>query len=155
MSNKQKKLHPDKQLIQELTADLQRLRADFENYRKRVETEKDQSKEIGKASVVLMILPVIDNIYRAINCAPDNLKQDSWVQGVCVLDKNLEKSLAEIGVKRIEASPGVKFNPDYHDAISFDDSSQGENEVIAEELQPGYLFNDKPIRHAMVRVTRQ
>ena len=141
--------------IEELTADLQRTRADFENYRKRVEIEKDQAKELGQTSAILKLLPVIDNIERAISCAPDDLKDNTWVQGVMGLTKNLEKSLSGLGIKKIEAKPGTVFNPELHNAIQFDESAEGDNEVIAEELQAGYLLNNLPIRHAMVKVTKK
>ena len=141
--------------IEELTADLQRTRADFENYRKRVEIEKDQAKELGQTSAILKLLPVIDNIERAISCAPDDLKDNTWAQGVMGLTKNLEKSLSGLNLKKIEAKPGTVFNPELHNAIQFDESTEGDNEVIAEELQAGYSLNDLPIRHAMVKVTKK
>lgn len=143
------------QKIGEITADLQRTRADFENYRKRVDSEKTQARESGKISAILNLLPVIDNIERAINYTPEELKDNQWVQGVTGLVKNLEKSLESMNLKRIIANPGTPFNPDLHDAISFDEDAKGEHEIIAEELQAGYLMGDTPIRHAMVRVTKQ
>jgi len=143
------------QKIIELTEDLQRTRADFENYRKRVESEKTIARESGQIHSILKLLPVIDNIERAIAYLPEDLKDNSWAQSVVGLVKNLEKSVDGLGLKRIEAKPGTIFNPDLHEAIQFDEESQGEQEIIAEELQPGYLMNDRPIRHAMVKVTRQ
>lgn len=149
-------LHEEcQQQIGELTLDLQRTRADFENYRKRVDAEKLAAREAGSASAVLKLLPVIDNIERAVAYTPEDLKDNSWVQGVGNLVKNLEKSLEGMNVGRIDAKPGVAFNPDVHEAIQFDEDAQGEKEVIAEELQAGYTLNGKVIRHAMVKVTRQ
>lgn len=141
--------------IADLTADLQRTRADFENYRKRVETEKQMAKATGEASAVLRLLPVIDNIERAITHIPAELADDKWVQGVTGLVKNLEKSLDNMNIKRIAATPGTVFDPELHEAIQFDEDAEGDKEVIAEELQAGYLLNGQPIRHAMVKVTRQ
>jgi molecular chaperone GrpE len=141
--------------VAELTADLQRTRADFENYRKRVETEKQMAKATGEASAVLRLLPVIDNIERAVGHMPAELADDKWAQGVVGLVKNLEKSLENMNLKRIEAMPGTVFDPELHEAIQFDEEAEGEQEVIAEELQAGYLLNGQPIRHAMVKVTRQ
>lgn len=69
--------------------------------------------------------------------------------------KNLEKSLDTLNVKRIVATPGTEFNPELHEAIQFDEDTTGEKEVIADELQAGYTLNGSPIRHAMVKVTRQ
>ena len=141
--------------IADLTIDLQRTRADFENYRKRVEQEKQVAKTTGEATAVLRLLPVIDNIDRAITHIPAELSDDKWVQGVAGLGKNLEKSLESMNLKRIDASKGVLFDPELHEAIQFDEDTEGEHEVIEEELQAGYLLNGIVIRHAMVKVTRQ
>lgn len=142
------------QQIAELTQDLQRTRADFENYRKRVEGEKAAAREAGQASAILKLLPVIDNIERAIVYLPEDLKDNKWALSIAGLVKNLEKSLDGLDLKRIDAGKGVPFNPDFHEAIQLDEDATGENEVIAEELQPGYLLNGRPVRHAMVKVTR-
>lgn len=143
------------QQVVELTADLQRNRADFENYRKRSEADKLQARESGQASAILKLLPVIDNIERAIAYTPEDLKGNSWVQGVAGLVKNLDKSLEGLNVRRIDASPGVPFDPDLHEAILFNEEAVGEHEVVSEEMQAGYTLNGHVIRHAMVKVTRQ
>lgn len=140
---------------QELTSDLQRTRADFENYRKRVEQEKQNARTTGEASAVLKLLPVIDNIERAITHIPAEIADDKWVQGVAGLAKNLEKSLDSLHLKRIIAAPGTLFDPAFHDAIQFDEDAEGDHEVIAEELQAGYTLAGRAIRPAMVKVTRQ
>ena len=145
----------DSAAIAELTNDLQRMRADFENYRKRVDAEKTAAREYGASRTVLKLLPVVDNIERAIGYMPDDLKDNSWAQGVAALAKNLTKSLETMNVTRISAAPGTIFDPELHEAVQFDDSSDGETEVIAEELQAGYRMDDHVIRHAMVKVTRQ
>jgi molecular chaperone GrpE len=143
------------QQITELTEDLQRTRADFENYRKRVEQEKTAAREAGQSGAILKLLPVVDNIERAIAYTPEDIKEHKWVQSVTSLVKNLEKSLDGLNLRRIDATPGSDFNPDIHEAIQFDEDATGEKEVIAEELQAGYLLNGRPIRHSMVKVTRQ
>ena len=146
------------QQIAELTTDLQRTRADFENYMKRAEIEKTTARESGQIATILKLLPVIDNIERAIAYLPAELAENKWAQSVAGLVKNLEKSLGDMGVQRIESQPGAAFNPDLHDAIQVDEGagdSLDSEEVIAEELQPGYTLNGTPIRHAMVKVTRQ
>jgi len=152
---KNKKELEFEQKLGELTEDLQRTRADFENYRKRVDADKAFARESGQASAILKLLPVIDNIERSITYTPDDLKDNKWVQGVTSLVKNLEKSLESLNIKRIDSNPGTVFNPDLHDAIQMDEEATGEHEVIAEELQAGYTLNGNPIRHAMVKVTRQ
>ena len=143
------------QKLSELTNDLQRTRADFENYIKRSEVEKSSAREAGQTSAILKLLPVIDNIERAISYTPEELKNNTWVQSVTGLIKNLEKSLEALNLKRIDAKPGTIFNPDLHEAIIFDENAKGEQEIIAEEMQPGYTLNGHPIRHSMVRVTRK
>lgn len=143
------------QRIAELTADLQRTRADFENYRKRVDIEKKLARESGQAGAILKLLPVIDNIERAIAYTPKELKDNQWVQSVAGLVKNLEKSLESLNLKRIDAKVGTAFNPELHEAIQFDEEAKGDKEVIADELQAGYMLGGSVIRHAMVKVTRQ
>ena len=140
--------------VDELTEDLQRTRADFENYRKRVELEKTAAREAGQAGAILKLLPIIDTIERAISHVPAALKDDKWALGIIGLVKNLEKALEGLNLRRINANPGTEFNPDFHEAIQFDEDAEGEKEVIAEELQAGYLLNGRPVRHAMVKVTR-
>ena len=152
---KTKKTDELEQQIAELTADLQRTRADFENYRKRVEAEKVAAREAGKAAAIMKLLPIIDTIERAVVYMPDDLKDHKWAQGISGLVKNLDKALESLDLKRIDAKEGVEFNPDLHEAIQFDEDAEGDKEVIAEELQAGYTLGDSPIRHAMVKVTKQ
>ena len=152
---KPKKKTVTSQQIEELTNDLQRTRADFENYRKRVDTEKQMAREMGQVSAITKLLPTIDNIERAIAYLPEDLKDNAWAQGVVGLTSSLAKSLKELGVARIKAEPGTPFDPELHEAIQFDEAASGSHEVIAEELQAGYTLNGAVIRHAMVKVTRQ
>lgn len=152
---KSKKQDDLQKRIDELTTDLQRTRADFENYRKRGEVEKEMARATGKIQAIMKLLPVIDNIERAIAHTPAELKDNKWAQGVASLVKNLEKSLESLDLKRIDASKGTKFDPELHEAIQFDEEADGEHEVIDEELQPGYKLGDDVIRHSMVKVTKQ
>lgn len=143
------------QRIDELTNDLQRTRADFENYRKRVEQEKQMARMSGEATAVVKLLPVIDNIERAIGHIPDELTDNKWAQGIAGLAKNLEKALDSMNLKRIDAKAGTAFDPELHEAIQVDEEAEGEHEVIAEELQAGYTLHGQPIRTSMVKVTRK
>lgn len=152
---KSKKQQELEQQVADLTADLQRVRADFENYRKRVEQEKEMARASGKVGAIMKLLPLIDNIERAIGHMPSDLQDHTWAQGVAKLVKNLESSLAGMGVMRINAKQGERFDPELHEAIQFDEEAEGEHEVIAEELQAGYKLGQDVIRHSMVKVTRQ
>lgn len=148
------KQQPDQQIV-DLTNDLQRTRADFENYRKRVEAEKKAASDMGATKTVLKLLPVIDTIERAVLHIPADIAEHQWVQGVTGLVKQLDKSLADMNLRRIDATKGVVFDPAHHQAIQFDEDAVGETEVIDSELQPGYMLHDTVIRPALVKVTRK
>ena len=143
------------QQLGELTLDLQRTRADFENYRKRVEAEKQAAQDLGQTKAIMKLLPVIDTIERAIANVPEELKDNPWAKGVAGLNKQLDKQLKEIGLEKINTKPGTLFNPELHQAVQFDEAAEGEKEVIAEELRAGYTLDGVVIRDAMVKVTRQ
>ena len=143
------------QQIGELTADLQRVRADFENYRKRVDAEKQSARYAGEAGTVLRLLPVVDTIERAVLHIPADIADHQWVKGVAGLVKQLDATLAGLELKRIPAEAGKPFDPEFHEAIQFDEEAEGEQEVIADVLQPGYTYKGTPIRHSMVKVTRK
>jgi len=152
---KSKKQQELEEKLVEITQDLQRTRADFENYRKRAELEKTQAKNAGQYSAILKLLPVVDNIERALGHMPESLKDNKWAQGVAGLTKNLESALESLQIKRINATPGTEFNPVLHEAIQFDEEAKGKKEVIAEELRSGYTLAGQPFRHAMVKVTKK
>lgn len=152
---KHKKIDDLQHTIDELTLDLQRTRADFENYRKRVEAEKQSAHSMGQAKSVMKLLPVIDTIERAIANVPEELADNAWAKGVAGLGKQLDKQLKEIGLEKIDAKPGALFNPELHQAVQFDEAADGEKEVVAEELRAGYTLDGAVIRDAMVKVTRR
>lgn len=131
--------------ITELTNDLQRTRADFENYRKQSEAQKSQAMAAARYATVNQFLPLVDDLLRAIDAYPEQLEP---------LRKNFEKTLSSLGLSQVQSAAGVEFNPDLHEAVSIEDSD-GETEVIAETLRPGYLYDGVVIRPAMVKVTRQ
>lgn len=134
---------PDAQAakITELTNDLQRTRADFENYRKQMDAQKASAINLAKLDTVAKVLPLLDDIDRAISSTKE----------LAPLAKTLEKTLKELGLEKINSAPGAEFNPDFHDAISMEDGD-GEKEVIAETLRPGYLYGGEVLRAAMVKV---
>jgi molecular chaperone GrpE len=137
--------------VAELTEALQRERADATNLRRRHAEEMASLKGHVKAGVVRDLLPVIDNLERALKHVPEDLADNEYVKGVQGVVKQFEKTLAGIGVERI-ATVGQSFDPEYHEAISMEEGD-GTEEVISEELQAGYKLGDEVVRHAMVRVT--
>ena len=143
------------QQLGELTLDLQRTRAYFENYRKRVEAEKQAAQDLGQTKAIMKLLPVIDTIERAIANVPAELADNAWAKGVAGLSKQLDKQLKDLGLEKIDAKPGTPFNPELHQAVQFDEAAEGDKEVIAEELRAGYILNGAVVRDAMTKVTRQ
>jgi molecular chaperone GrpE len=138
------------QQIDELTQALQRERADATNLRRRYEEQIASLQTLAKASVVRDLLPVIDNFERALKHVPADLSENDYVKGIQGIVKQFEKTLEQLGVKRIK-TVGEPFNPHLHEAISMEEG-EGEQEVVSEELQSGYTLNDEVLRHAMVRV---
>ena len=124
----------------ELLNDLQRTRADFENYRKQIEIQKENERKTVKLATVMKFLPLLDDMERAIVAYPE----------LAPLSKSLEKSLSNLGLARIPSDAGVEFNPDMHEAVTME--GDGEKQVIAETLRPGYLYESEVLRPAMVKV---
>lgn len=152
---KSKKIEILEQQVAELTTDVQRTRADFENYRKRMDEEKRRARELGEMSAVMKLLPALDVIERAIAQLPEELRGHAWVEGVAGLTKQLAKLMNELHLERIKVVVGeTEFDPELHEAVSADDG-EGEREVIAEELQAGYCYQGAVVRPTMVRVTHQ
>lgn len=146
---KDKKDKKDQQ-IEELTDRVRRQMAEFDNFRKRTEKEKSAMYEIGAKSVIEKILPVVDNFERGLAGVDEN-SEDPFVQGMQKIYKQMMSTLESLEVKPIEAV-GQEFNPDFHNAVMHvDDESLGEN-VVAEELQKGYMYRDSVVRHSMVKV---
>jgi molecular chaperone GrpE len=138
------------QQIQELTAALQRERADSENIRRRHEQEVAQLRTSVKAHVVKDLLPVIDNFERALKHVPKELEKNDYIKGVNAIVSQFEKTLQQMGVERIK-TVGQHFDPHLHEAVSAEEGD-GKHEVVSEELQAGYKIGSDVIRHAMVRV---
>ena len=140
------------QQVGELTADLQRVQADFVNYRTRMDEERTRIIESTKAATIMKLLPIVDTIERAISHTPKELVDHQWVKGVAALGKGLDKSLAELGVTRIQAV-GQPFDPNLHEAISAE--GEGEHEVVSDELRTGYTLHGNVIRPSLVKVSSQ
>lgn len=141
--------------LEEKIAELEEKRvrqlAEFENFRKRSEKEKSQMFEMGAKDVVEKILPVIDNFERGLMTVPEEQKEDSFVQGMELVYKQIITALEEMGVSPIEAV-GQPFDPNLHNAVMAVDDDSLESGTVAEELQKGYCYKDSVVRHSMVKV---
>ena len=142
------------QQVADLTDALQRERADATNLRRRHEEQMSSLQTVVKANVIEQLLPIIDNFERSLKHVPTELSDNEYVKGVGRIIKQFEKTLGDMGVTRIE-TVDAPFDPLVHDAVSMDDSSEGQEEYVTEELQSGYRLGDNVIRHAMVRVARR
>ena len=155
MNKKQDEPQVDVEALQQQLADLtealQRERADATNLRRRHEEQVANLKNVVKATVVRDLLPVIDNFERSLKHVPAELADNDYVKGIQGIVKQFEKTLGDLGVQRIK-TVNEPFDPRYHEAVSMEEG-EGAEEVVSEELQPGYTLGDEVIRHAMVRVT--
>lgn len=139
------------QKIEELNDRLMRLMAEYDNYRKRTDKEKSVMFEMGAKSIVEKIIPVIDNFERGFATVSDSDKDDPFVMGMDKVYSQFVTTMEEAGVKPIEAV-GKEFDPDIHNAVMHvEDESLGDN-IVAEELQKGYMYKDSVVRYSMVKV---
>lgn len=137
--------------IEELTDRLKRSMAEFDNFRKRTEKEKSAMYEIGARDIIEKILPVVDNFERGLATVTEDAKDNPYADGMEKIYKQLIKTLEDLGVTPIEAV-GKEFDPNFHNAVMhIEDENLGEN-IIAAELQKGYMYRDSVVRHSMVQV---
>ncbi len=147
----QLELERTKELAQDNEDKYKRLLAEFENARQRTEKESKKMYDIGAKEVLEKLLPVVDNFERAIMMIPDEDKDRSFEQGVDMIYKQLMTTLEGIGVAAMNAE-GKEFDPELHNAvIHVEDDNFGEN-IVAEEMQKGYMYKDQVLRHSMVKV---
>jgi len=129
---------------------LLRTAAEFDNYRKRVDRERRDLAEYTAADVVSEMLPIVDNLERALAAAPD---ADPLRKGVELIHKQMLDLLRKRGVKAIEAL-GADFDPNFHQAVIHEPSNEHREGEVIEELQRGYLLGDRLLRPAMVKVAK-
>lgn len=134
---------------QALLADLQRLQADFANYRKRVSAEQNRLKDQVLAEFVKEFLPVVDNLERAVSAK--DASSESLEQGVRMTMKGIEELFQRLGITPIEAL-GQQFDPRFHEAMLQVESEEHANNEIVEELQKGYIYQDRLLRPSLVKV---
>ena len=131
----------------------QRTQAEFANYRKRQEAEFMERVRLNNAVLIARILPVLDDLERAVQTLPPGLQSLTWVEGVFLIKRKLEVILEAEGLKPIETE-GKFFDPLYHEAVTYEDVPGYEDGQIIGEVQRGYMLGDRVIRPALVRVAR-
>lgn len=144
-------LEKQKELVEEANDRYKRLLAEFENARAREAKEATRMYDVGAKEVLEKLLEVVDNFERALATVPEEDKERAFEKGVDSIYRQLMKALEGVGVTPMNAE-GTQFDPNLHNAVMHvEDEELGEN-VVAEEMQKGYMYKDAVLRHSMVKV---
>lgn len=133
----------------ELYDRLLRKLADFDNYRKRIEKEKEEFLLIANSNLIKELLPILDNLERALEQFPN--KENSFFKGIHQIYRQMKETLKKFGVVQIPAM-GKQFDPSLHEAIAHEENYEVEDNTILEEYQKGYLIHNKLLRPSLVKV---
>ncbi len=144
----EKALAEEKKKAEEYLANWQRAQADFINYKRRSEQERQEFNTYANANLILSLLPVVDDMERALDAVPPKYQKHDWVEGVRLVAHKFKTILEGQGVKEIKAV-GEAFDPKFHEALRQD---KGEEGIVIEEFQKGYMMHDKLLRPARVVV---
>lgn len=151
MSDEERQVQEAKEEAQTNLAGWQRTAADFENYKKREEAKQREIMEFAKEVAVVKMLPTLDTLAQGLKHVPQGV-DENWLKGINATLLNLEKVLAEMGVKKIEAL-GKQFDPHFHEAVR--EVPGEEDGVIVEDLQTGFEINGKVIRPSQVVISKK
>jgi molecular chaperone GrpE len=132
---------------------LRRTQADFVNYRRRIGQEQVEGRIAAQSALLFELLPVLDDLERALSAAPPEQAQDSWVQGLLLVARRLTTLLDRLGVRKI-GEPGEPFDPHKHEAITAEVRTDVPEGTILHTIRPGYLWGERVIRPAQVSVAR-
>jgi len=141
-------LQEEKEKAQRLLANWQRAEADFANYKRRIEQERAEAGRLANAALIINILPVLDDLERALTSLNIELAGLTWFDGIRLIYRKLQLVLESAGVSQIEAE-GRPFDPRFHEAVMY---GEGEEGKVVAEVQRGYKINDRVLRPAMVVV---
>jgi molecular chaperone GrpE len=130
-----------------------RLRADFENYRRRAAQEQLGARRAAAAEVAQRLLPVLDDAERALSHVPEGT-DETWLRGLRLTEQKLRDALASLGIRPIEAV-GARFDPQLHEAVAAVESDDRPENTVVDELRPGYRVGDQVLRPSLVRVARR
>ncbi|NMB59771.1 MAG: nucleotide exchange factor GrpE [Chloroflexi bacterium] len=131
----------------------QRERADFANYKKRIERDQIQMAQIVNGNIIKKYLVVMDDLERALKARPTEGEGAKWAEGIDLIYRKFQNILENENVKRIPAD-AAEFDPNLHEAISHEDSPDHESGQVIEVLQQGYMIGDRVLRPALVRVAK-
>jgi len=132
---------------------LQRVQADFVNYKRRVEAERETQAEATQAETIRAFLPIVDDLQRALEHVPAQLSSQSWVEGFRLIERNLATALERLGVHRMGAEGDV-FDPNLHEAVAYEEHPTQPEGHVATVIRPGYQLGERVVRPAQVSVAR-
>ncbi len=132
---------------------LHRVQADFVNYKRRVEQDKEQQGKFANREFILKILPAVDDLQRALRSVPQDMAETDWVRGMALIERKLVATLEAEGLERMDAE-GQEFDPREHEALLCDECSQVDKDVVKSVFRDGYRLHDKVIRPAQVVVSK-
>lgn len=127
-----------------------RATADYKNYKRRTETERAELIRSASAGLIAKLLPVLDDLERAMDSVPADVTETPWWAGMRLIEQKLRTVLESEGVKPIQALD-QEFDPNFHDAVLYEEAEGKENKVIA-ELQKGYMLHERVLRPTIVKV---
>lgn len=131
-----------------------RTAADFANYRKRQEKERQQMADWAKAGLFAELLPVLDDLGRALDKVPAAHEDSEWVQGVRLVEQKMRTALEKAGLKEIEIAAGDPFDPTRHEALFYEESAEQPENNILQVLRKGYMLGERVLRAALVSVSK-
>jgi molecular chaperone GrpE len=131
----------------------QRARAEFANYKKRMEREQEEARSRAAASVIATFLPIVDDLARALRDRPEPQDFDPWIEGIDLIYRKMSALIEAEGVTTIEAE-GQTFDPQLHEAVTYEANDGYSEGQIIEVIQQGYRLGDRILRPARVRVAK-
>jgi molecular chaperone GrpE len=134
--------------------DLRRERAAFQNYKKRQQAEQVEMRQVAAAGVLTQILPILDDLERALGAIPEDETEQPWAQGIHLIQRKLHTTLESVGLVPITAEPGDPFDPFVHEAVTYEEHEGFDEGQIIAVVQKGYKLSERTLRPAMVRVAR-
>jgi len=141
-------LAEERKKAEDYLANWQRAQADFINYKRRTELERQDFNRFANANLILSLLPALDDLERALSSIPPKLAKHSWVDGIRLVERKFKSSLETQGLTQLKAL-GEPFDPNFHEALRQDKGKEG---IIVEEFQKGYMLGDRVLRPAKVVV---
>lgn len=138
--------------VEEHQQRLLRVQADYDNFRRRTRLEKEDYLKYASADLIEKLLPVLDNFDRALAAGQNGNDHDALFKGIDMIYRQFQGVLEDAGLSAMDAK-GQAFNPEFHEAVMKEESDEHEEGIVLEELQKGYMFKDKVLRPAMVKVS--